>query len=57
MNMYKNKLVGFGLIAASLALIGLCAVSGSVVAPYLGKAIWYLPYAALVAGVARLAHA
>ncbi len=52
--MKHNTLVGSALIASALALAALCAALGSSAAPYCGKSLWYLPYAALVAGLARI---
>ena len=56
--MNKNKMIGLGLVASALVLIGLCASSqGDVLAGYVGKAMWYLPYAVLVSGVRHLVRA
>lgn len=56
--MNKNKIVGFALIVAALALIVVCAsLNGASSVNCLGKAVWYLPYAALVGGIGRLVRA
>jgi len=56
--MNKNKLIGIALVAAAVALVGVCAFAdcGAAVG-CLGKAIWYAPYAVLVVGIGRLARA
>lgn len=56
--MNKNKMIGLALVALALVLVGLCAsAQGGYVAGYIGKAMWYLPYAVLVVGVRHLARA
>lgn len=53
--MNKNKMIGLGLVASALVLVGFCVSSqGDFLAGYVGKAVWYAPYAVLVAGVRRL---
>ena len=56
--MKKNKMIGLCLVASALALVGVCAsAQGDILASYVGKAMWYLPYAVLVVGIRRLARA
>jgi len=54
--MNRNAVVGIVLVfvAGALACV-LAASDGGVAGCLLGKAVWYLPYAALVGGVRRLA--
>ncbi len=53
--MNRNKMTGLALVASALALVGFCASApGDLVEGYIGKAVWYLPYAALVVGIRRL---
>ena len=56
--MNKTKLIGVALVASSLMLGACCAATeGGVAEDYVGKAIWYLPYAALVTGLRKLVRA
>ena len=56
--MNKNAYIGFALIAAAAAIACLTPTSaGSLAARFVGKAVWYLPYAALVSGFRFLARA
>ena len=56
--MNKNAYIGFALLAAAAAIACLIPTyAGSVAARLVGKAVWYLPYAALVGGFRFLARA
>jgi len=56
--MNKNAMVGLVLVIAAGVLAGLCAsAQGGFANGLFGKAVWYLPYAVLVAGVRNLARA
>ena len=51
----KKALIGFTLIAAAFVLTALAlSGAGECASRYVGKAVWYAPYAALVTGVAIL---
>jgi len=53
--MNKNAIIGLALVAFAVALS--CVLAGSVgeaTKGLLGKAVWYLPYAAFVGGVRNL---
>jgi len=53
--MNKNAVIGFALIVAAGALaLAVAASSSTIVEEMVGKAAWYLPYAALLAGVRKL---
>jgi len=55
--MDKNKIIGIGLVIAAAALA--CAIAssdGGAAGGLIGKAVWYLPYVALVGGVRCLAR-
>lgn len=53
--MNKNKVIGIGLVIAAATLACAIASSGNGSAGGLvGKAVWYLPYVALVCGIRRL---
>ncbi len=55
MNMNKQAIAGWAFLAAAAALAVLCLADGCAEARNLvGKAVWYLPYAAAVAGVWKL---
>ena len=50
--MNKNKLIGLAFVAVSVALVGVISTSvGDAAARFVGKAVWYLPYAALIGGI------
>ena len=54
--MKKQSVVGFAFIALACALVAFaCSSLGESVGSFVGKAVWYLPYAALVIGVRLLA--
>lgn len=56
--MNKTKLAGLALVASSLMLVVYCATTdGGIAADYVGKAVWYLPYAVLLAGLRKLVRA
>ena len=56
--MNKNAIIGLMLVVSAGGLAGVCAASsGGVAESLFGKAIWYLPYLALVGGVRQLARA
>lgn len=55
MKMNRQSIVGCAYLAAAAALAALCLADACAVAGNLvGKAVWYLPYAAAVAGVWKL---
>ncbi|MGN0832511.1 MAG: hypothetical protein ACI4RD_02525 [Kiritimatiellia bacterium] len=56
--MNRNAVIGLMLVVSAGALAGVCvAANGGVAESLFGKAIWYLPYVALVVGVRQLARA
>ena len=56
--MNKNVMMGMTLVAlAAILAVGVVALRGSVLELLVGKAIWYVPYVALVGGVERLLRA
>lgn len=57
-NINRNVVIGLALMAFALAGIALVAGSfGDYAARFVGKAVWYVPYAAMVGSVRFLAHA
>ena len=53
--MNKKNIIGIALIASTAAFACLaCSSAGDYVARFVGKAVWYLPYASLVGGVGML---
>jgi len=51
--MNKRKMIGLVSVFVSLVLAGCILAQGEgVVTGFFGKAVWYLPYVALVKGVA-----
>ena len=53
--MNKNVMMGMTLVAlAAILAVGVVALRGSALELLVGKAIWYVPYVALVGGVERL---
>lgn len=53
--MNKKNIIGLALIVSAAALVVLaCSSVGDYAARFVGKAVWYLPYAALTGGVAVL---
>ena len=56
--MNKNVMMGMTLVAlAAILAVGVVALRGSALELLVGKAIWYVPYVALVGGVERLLRA
>ena len=56
--MNRNRLVGLALVASSFVLVAFCAAAdGGVATDYVGKAVWYLPYGVLIAGLRKLVRA
>ena len=56
--MNKKNIIGIALIASTAVFVGLaCSEVGDCVARFVGKAVWYLPYATLVGGVGMLRSA
>ena len=56
--MNKKNIIGIALIASTAVFVGLaCSEVGDCVARFVGKAVWYLPYASLIGGVRFLAAA
>lgn len=56
--MNKNMVLGLAFVALSAALaVWVSALRGGTLEMLVGKAVWYLPYVALVAGVDQLIRA
>ena len=56
--MNKNLMTGTALVALAVILaMGVAALRGSALEMLVGKAVWYVPYVALVGGVERLLRA
>ena len=55
--MNKRKMIGLVCVLVGLAMVGgILAQGDGGVSAVFGKAVWYLPYAALVKGFAALAR-
>ena len=52
--MNKRKLIGLVCVLAGLTMVGGILAQGEVLSAAVGKAVWYLPYVALVKGVTSL---
>ena len=56
--MNKNAIIGLMLVlAAGLLACVLASSNGGVIEGLVGKAVWYVPYVALVGGVRKLGAA
>lgn len=56
--MNKNMMIGIALVALSAGLsVWVSTLRGGMLEMLVGKAVWYLPYVALVAGVDQLVRA